>query len=104
VLINGGTRRSFNSSLGGVNDIQAAAPDGVAGDVQVSYTSIDIAGSLKSLSAESLNVPRLASDLCRVGAGSSLTPVARGGLRPMAKGFICPDNAFTSTTQISTDA
>jgi hypothetical protein len=71
--------------------IQAAAPDGVSGEVRIGAPSLDIAGSLTGLSAELLSAPALTKDLCRIGAGSSLTPLGRGGLRPTSSGMIRPD-------------
>jgi hypothetical protein len=32
-------------------------------------------------------------DWCRLGAGSSITPLGRGGLRPIAAGLIRPDTS-----------
>jgi hypothetical protein len=42
-----------------------------------------------------IDVGPLGKDLCRVGAGSSLTPVGRGGLRPSAAGLIRPEGPVT---------
>jgi hypothetical protein len=36
----------------GINVIQAAAPDGVSGNVQIRAPALDIAGSLRGLSTE----------------------------------------------------
>jgi hypothetical protein len=72
--------------------IQAAAPDGVSGKVNVTAPALDIAGNLKGLSAALLEPAVLGKDLCRLGAASSLTPTGRGGLRPTAAGVIRPES------------
>jgi hypothetical protein len=85
---------SFQRDVFALNVIQAAAPDGVSGHVDVTSPALDIAGSLTGLSAELIAFGTLAKDLCRVGAGSSFTPVGRGGLRASASGLIRPEGAF----------
>jgi filamentous hemagglutinin family protein len=85
---------SFQRDAFALNVIQAAAPEGVSGRVDVTSPALDIAGSLTGLSAELIASGTLGKDLCRVGAGSSFTPVGRGGLRPAASGMIRPEGAF----------
>jgi hypothetical protein len=85
---------SFQRDVFALNVIQAAAPAGVSGSVDVTSPALDIAGSLTGLSAELIASGTLGKDLCRVGAGSSFTPVGRGGLRPLASGMIRPEGAF----------
>jgi large exoprotein involved in heme utilization and adhesion len=97
VLIGGDTPLSFNSGLIGLNVIQAAAPGGVSGSVAVSVPVLDIAGSLRGLSAETVAGGALARDLCRLGATSSFTPLGRGGLQPMASGLIRPELGNSAT-------
>src|SRR5690554_6242775 len=54
-LLRGGDQPiRFDASLHGINVIQAAAPDGVAGAVNVSAPVLDIAGRLKGLSAQAV--------------------------------------------------
>jgi hypothetical protein len=79
--------------------IQAAAPSGVKGVINVTGPLLDIAGTLRGLSAEVAEPVNLNRDLCRVGAQSSLTPVGRGGLRPVASGPIRPESGFVLTAQ-----
>ena len=83
----------FDPTLSRINVIQAAAPDGVSGTVNVNAPVFDVAGSLRGLSAELIGVGALAKDLCQAGAGSSLTPIGRGGWRPAATGMIRPERA-----------
>ena len=93
LLIGGDTPLGFSSLLAGVNVIQAAAPDGVSGTLRIGAASPDVAGSLTGLESEPIDPAVLGKDLCRMGAGSSLTPVGRGGPRPTASGLIRPDGA-----------
>jgi len=88
VLVGGNTPFEFDPRLTGVNVIQAAAPNGVSGNVSLTVPVLDIAGSLKGLSAEVISLGAMSKDLCRIGGGSSLTPLGRGGLLPTTTGFI----------------
>lgn len=94
LVLGGDIPFSFDRDVFALNVIQAAAPDGVSGSVDVTSPALDIAGSLTGLSAELIAFGTLGKDLCRVGAGSSLTPVGRGGLRASASGMIRPEGAF----------
>jgi filamentous hemagglutinin family protein len=66
----------------GVNVIQAAAPEGLSGNVQIASPALDLAGSLRALDAQVLDVGIIGRDFCNVGAGSSLVRAGRGGLPP----------------------
>lgn len=89
-LFVGGPPLSFDATRFGVNVIQAAAPDGVNGVIQIASPQVDLSGSLSGLSAQLMDFSGLAMDMCRIGTGSSLTPVGRGGLMPGAAGWIRP--------------
>ena len=90
VLIGGATPLVFQPNLA-LNVIQAAAPTGVSGAINVSTPVTDISGSLHRLSTEVVTFGRLGKDLCRVGASSSLTPLGRGGMRATSSGMIRPE-------------
>jgi filamentous hemagglutinin family protein len=92
--LGGDTPVNFERDVFALNVIQAAAPEGVSGSVDVTSPALDIAGSLRGLSAEVVDFGALGKDPCRVGAGSSLTPVGRGGLRPSASGLIRPEDRY----------
>jgi filamentous hemagglutinin family protein len=92
LLLGGDKAIQFDAALNGINVIQAAAPGGVAGEVNVTAPVLDIAGNLKGLPAQAALSGALNRDLCGLSAGSSLTPIGRGGLRPTASGLIRPDN------------
>lgn len=74
-----------------VNLIQAAAPDGVNGVIRLSSPQVDFSASLLNLVAQTYDLGDLAVDLCRVGSGSSLSTVGRGGLLPTATGLLRPE-------------
>ncbi len=85
----------FQPNEFGFNVVQAAAPSGVSGTIGLSAPIVDIAGELSGLEAPLIETGPLGKDLCRVGAGSSLTPMGRGGLRPSATGLMRPDGPAT---------
>ncbi|MCH8619192.1 filamentous hemagglutinin N-terminal domain-containing protein [Undibacterium sp. TS12] len=87
-LVLGGLPQKFDGS--GKNLIQAAAPDGVNGVIMLSSPQVDFSASLLNLNAQAYEPGNLAMDLCRVGSGSSLSPVGRGGLPPNATGLLRP--------------
>ncbi len=86
VRVGGGQRQTFQAGIEGFNVIQAVAPEGVGGTVQVTSPELDISASLASLSAKFLDLEDIAGDPCRRfgdAAPSSLAPVGRGGLAPV---------------------
>jgi hypothetical protein len=91
LLLNASTSVPFDARLNGLSVIQAAAPDGVSGDVRVTAPLLDIVGNIRGLSAPIVDVGAISKDLCRIGAGSSLTPLGKGGLRPIASDLIRPE-------------
>jgi hypothetical protein len=95
LIVGGNTPARFVPGQSGINIIQAAAPDGISGNVTVAAPLLDIAGTLKGLSSEVIDARVPSRDLCRVGAGSSLTPLGRGGLRPTALGWTRPEGVVT---------
>jgi hypothetical protein len=90
VLSNALTPVVFDPSLNGINVFQAAGPEGLSGNVRVT------APVLRGLSAELITFAALSKDLCRAGAGSSLTPLGRGGLRPIAAELMRPETNTAS--------
>lgn len=72
----------FEPGRTGLNVIQAAAPEGLSGNVQVAVPALDLAGSLRALDAQVLDVGIVGNDFCGIGTGSSLVRSGRGGLLP----------------------
>jgi hypothetical protein len=82
---------TFSPGMFGHNVIEAAAPSGVSGNVEVTSPALDLAGALGALATGVIDFGALGKDPCRVGAGSSLTPVGQGGFAPGASGPIRPE-------------
>jgi filamentous hemagglutinin family protein len=91
LFVGGSTPYAFRTGIAGFNVIQAAAPTGISGAIAISSPLLDISGSLTRLNTQMMDTGALAQDLCRVGAGSSLTLVGHGGLPPSARDFIRPE-------------
>jgi filamentous hemagglutinin family protein len=89
-LFVGGSPLLFNPDRFAYNVIQAAAPTGVSGNIQITSPQVDLTGSLSSLVAQVLDSTNLVADLCRTGEGSSLTLLGHGGLPANSAGYIRP--------------
>ena len=79
----GGQERLSFSADSGVNVIQAAAPDGVSGQVAVSNVELNIAGQLKPIQSGFSSRQSISGNPCRVARGqtlSSLVVAGKGGL------------------------
>ena len=79
ILTGGDTPLSFQP---GLNVIQAAAPDGVSGNIDITTPQLDISGDLIDLDSALLNVDDLAQNPCATTSGkqSTLVSLGRGGL------------------------
>ena len=73
----------------GFNVIQAAAPDGISGDVQLASPQLDLAARLASLASPVMDTSVLSRDLCRIGTGSSLTQIQRAGIMLSPTDYCC---------------
>jgi hypothetical protein len=88
LLVGGDERLSFAPGSG-LNVIQAAAPGGEHGLIQIAAPELDISGTLATLASPFVDPTGLISDPCRIGAGgsaSSLVMGGRGGLPPAPEG------------------
>ncbi|MGB0127678.1 MAG: hypothetical protein WBP72_08565, partial [Rhodocyclaceae bacterium] len=103
LFVGGATPIPFRAGIDGLNVIQAAAPDGVSGTIQVTSPQLDLASSLSNVEAAIVDTSALSHDLCRVGAGSSLTPVGRGGLAPSATDALRPERQSGQGRKQGTD-
>ena len=79
ILTGGDTPLSFQP---GLNVIQAAAPDGVSGNIDITTPQLDISGDLIDLDSVLLNEDDLAQNPCATTGGkqSTLVSLGRGGL------------------------
>ena len=76
----GGTLQQFDPTLPGFNLVQAAAPNGVSGALNVTSPTLDIGSSLLALTGRPAVPMPLGRSACGFTRGSSLSVVGRGGL------------------------
>lgn len=91
-LFLGGSTAFSHANVFAFNVIQAAAPDGVGGNVRLSTPALDIAGSLGALATQYLDSEEPSRRPCAIVGGSSLARVGRGGLPPPAGGLLWMDS------------
>ena len=89
----------FQPGVFGFNVIQAAAPSGLSGVVQLATPPLDVSGSLTGLTTQALDLGGLARNPCQVTGGSSLAQAGRGGLPPSARGLLRPEPDATEIAQ-----
>ncbi|MGR8935727.1 MAG: two-partner secretion domain-containing protein [Gammaproteobacteria bacterium] len=78
----------------GFNVIQAASPDGVNGNINVTSPQLNINGQMLPLRSEFLAAPDLDGDSCTAGQGSKLLRAGHGGLPASPEnGVAIPDEA-----------
>ncbi|MFT3817814.1 MAG: filamentous hemagglutinin N-terminal domain-containing protein [Rubrivivax sp.] len=80
VFIGGDRIAQFRADTPGYNVIQAAAPNGLAGTLDVTTPDLKLSGQLAALSTARIDFGLLGRDMCQVGFDSSLTPLGRGAL------------------------
>lgn len=78
----------FDAGRPGFNVIQAAAPDGVSGSIQIASPALDLSGSLAGVQAQILQNEALGRSPCDDAAGSSMAVVGHGGLPPSSRDFL----------------
>ena len=84
---------SFAPGVFGLNVIQAAAPTGVSGTIQMTSPVLDLSGSLSGLNAQVIESGGLGRSPCQNTEGSSLAQSGRGGLPASARGLLRADAA-----------
>ena len=90
LLVGGTAPIPFAPERPGVNVIQAAAPEGLSGNVQIAAPALDLAGSLRALDAQVLDLGIVGNDFCGIGTGSSLVRSGRGALPPSIRDALRP--------------
>jgi filamentous hemagglutinin family protein len=95
-IILGGNLQNFDSALAGLNLIQAAAPDGVSGELNVTAPTLDLGNALLGLTGRPSAPPALGRGLCGPSHGSSFAISGRGGVAPTAYDplWIDPEEAW----------
>jgi hypothetical protein len=76
----GGSLVRFNSATLGQNVVQAAAPNGVSGTLDVTVPTLDLGNALLGLTGTPSTPIALSRGLCTYRRGSSLSIAGRGGL------------------------
>ena len=72
----------YTDSDNGANEIQAVAPWGISGNIEITAPKLDIAGALRGVNADTLPDAPLGKSPCQRTGGSSLALTGRGGLPP----------------------
>ncbi|QLH51273.1 MAG: filamentous hemagglutinin N-terminal domain-containing protein [Candidatus Accumulibacter cognatus] len=90
LFIGGQTPYIFQPGVFSFNVIQAAAPTGVSGVVQISTPLLDISGALTGFNVQLLDSGGLGHHPCRITGGSSLVQTGRGGFAPSARDLLGP--------------
>jgi filamentous hemagglutinin family protein len=80
VFVGGNRVQDFRRGVPGFNVIQAAAPDGVSGTLDVTLPQLNLSGTLAGLQTRRVDFGPLSRDVCEVGADSSLGLQGRGAL------------------------
>jgi filamentous hemagglutinin family protein len=76
----GGSSVTFDPTIAGLNVVQAAAPNGVSGILNVTVPTLDLGTSLLGLTGAPATPTALGRSLCSYRQGSSLSMAGRGGL------------------------
>jgi large exoprotein involved in heme utilization and adhesion len=85
---------TFSPGVFGFNVIQAAAPTGVSGTINVAAPVLDISGILKELGVKLIDTGGLGRNPCQTTGGSSLSQAGRGGLPASARELLGPERAL----------
>ena len=86
VFIGGSRIEEFRAGVPGFNVIQAAAPDGLGGVLDVSLPQLNLSSSLAGLSTQRIDFGALGRDICQVGYDGSFTILGRGAIPTPASG------------------
>lgn len=81
-LLLGGSPVIWQPSEFGFNLIQAASQTGVSGSVNVTAPQLNLSGIIANLGGPQFDTDIISQDYCDLGAGSSLTRLGTGGLKP----------------------
>jgi len=95
LFVGGRTPLTFASGVFGLNVIQAAAPTGVSGTIQIASPVLDLSASLGGLNARVIDTGGLGRSPCQTTGGSSLAQPGRGGLPPSARGLLRAPPVFS---------
>lgn len=94
----------FMPEVFGFNVIQAAAPTGVSGAINVTAPVLDMSGSLNGLSAKVIDSGKLGRNPCQTTGGSSLAVAGRGGSAESARSWLGTELALDTILADGTEA
>ena len=94
LFVGGQTPYTFQPGVFGFNVIQAAAPTGISGTIQMTSPALNISGSLNGLNTQVMDTGGLGRSPCQITGGSSLAQSGRGGLAPSALGLLRTEPGF----------
>jgi large exoprotein involved in heme utilization and adhesion len=80
IALGGDVELTFEPGVFGFNVIQAAAPDGVQGDIAITAPELDLSSTLGGLGSTLLDAGGPARDPCGDTGSSSVSWTGRGGL------------------------
>ncbi len=98
LFVGGQSAYDFTPGVFGFNVIQAAAPTGVSGAIDITSPVLDLSGSLGRLNAALMDDIALGRNPCQVSAGSSLAVAGRGGLPVAHRGLLRAEAALAAPT------
>jgi filamentous hemagglutinin family protein len=85
-LIQGGDQPvDWQPYIFGLNVIQAAAPNGISGNIQSTAPQLNLSGVLANLGGPQFDTSAISQDYCALGTGSSLIRQGKGGLLPRSR-------------------
>ena len=87
-LVGGRSTYSFAPDVFGFNVIQAAAPFGLSGTIQLTSPVLDLSGSLGRLGAQVADAAPLGRSPCQAAGGSSLAQVGQGTMPVSYRGLL----------------
>jgi filamentous hemagglutinin family protein len=88
LFVGGSEPLEFRPGVFGLNVIQAAAPTGVSGAIDITTPALDVSGGLIGLTAKVLDGGGLGRSLCDVTGGSSLALATSGSMPLAARDFM----------------
>jgi len=100
-LFRGGDQPYDFEPIYGFNVIQAAAPTGVSGAIDITSPVLDVASSITNVSAKVVDTGGVARTPCESSGGSSLAQTGRGGLPPSARGLLSAEGPEPPTPKRS---
>jgi hypothetical protein len=97
LFIGGLAPYAFAPGVFGFNVVQAAAPTGISGSIQVAAPVLDVSGSLTALGARLIDAGGLGRNPCQTAGGSSLALAGRGGFPPSSQELLGPEPQSPTT-------